>query len=313
MVGQDVQHLMFKLILDGKLSLAPFVGDPAEVLDIGTGTGVWAMDFAREHPGSTVIGSDLSLVQKGTPPPNCSFVREDAEEPWVHDTLFDYIHLRLVFCMHAPFHRLNPFVGACSPPKSLPRRLKRRKTSQALDDSAALDVVTANIHTLIACFVRPKDVISKIYNQLKPGGWVEYQDLSMDEYPAVAPDSDEATKKRMESCAFEEYGKAVIKGLRNAEGFGRDPLVASKYKTWLKEAGFVDVVERVDLVPMGPFLSDPRQKELGYLVHENVQGIIKATLKALCSSGLSQEEAVALQQRARADIDDPTFRGYVKM
>lgn len=162
------------------------------------------------------------------------------------------------------------------------------------------------------CFAHPRDVITKIYNQLKPGGWVEYQDLSMDEYPAIAPDSDEATKTRMENCAFFEYGQAIIKGSRNA---GRDPLVVSKYKTWLEEVGFVDVVERVEMVPMGPFSSDPdpRLKELGYLVREDVRGIIEASLKALCGSGLSQAEAVALQQRALADIHDPNFRGYVKM
>jgi tRNA G46 methylase TrmB len=34
-----------------------------QVLDIGTGTGIWAIDYADAHPDSTVIGVDLSPIQ----------------------------------------------------------------------------------------------------------------------------------------------------------------------------------------------------------------------------------------------------------
>lgn len=74
---------------------APLVADPRNVLDIGTGTGIWAKQFARRHPGSTVIGTDLSLIQtQDNLPPNVTFVREDSEELWVFDHAFDYIHWR---------------------------------------------------------------------------------------------------------------------------------------------------------------------------------------------------------------------------
>ncbi|KAI8247308.1 Secondary metabolism regulator LAE1 [Colletotrichum sp. SAR 10_77] len=33
------------------------------VLDVGTGTGLWAIDFADEHPDAEVLGTDLSPVQ----------------------------------------------------------------------------------------------------------------------------------------------------------------------------------------------------------------------------------------------------------
>lgn len=39
---QDVAHHMYYLTLDGKLHLAP-LKSPQEILDVGTGTGIWAM------------------------------------------------------------------------------------------------------------------------------------------------------------------------------------------------------------------------------------------------------------------------------
>lgn len=45
----DLQHHMSVLSLDGKLCLAPFK-ETATVLDIGTGTGIWAIQFARLNP-----------------------------------------------------------------------------------------------------------------------------------------------------------------------------------------------------------------------------------------------------------------------
>lgn len=91
----DLQHKLWTLMLGGNLSLAP-IDEPANALDIGTGTGIWAKHFARLHPTTNVIGTDLSLIQPTERiPPNLSFVREDAEEMWVHDQPFEYIHWRL--------------------------------------------------------------------------------------------------------------------------------------------------------------------------------------------------------------------------
>lgn len=93
----DLQHHQWRLILDGKLYIAP-IGQPRDVLDIGTGTGIWAKQFAKQHPKSRVIGTDISLIQpQEALPPNLTFVREDSEELWVFDREFDYVRWRLMF------------------------------------------------------------------------------------------------------------------------------------------------------------------------------------------------------------------------
>ena len=54
---------MCTLILENKLHLAPLGKTIQKVLDIGTGTGIWAIDFADEYPSASVIGTDISPIQ----------------------------------------------------------------------------------------------------------------------------------------------------------------------------------------------------------------------------------------------------------
>lgn len=91
----DFQHQLFMAMMDNKLHWAP-IGEPADVLDIGTGTGVWALRWAEEHPKSNVVGTDISLIQPDPEVTNCSFVREDTEDDWSTEMDFDYIHLRMM-------------------------------------------------------------------------------------------------------------------------------------------------------------------------------------------------------------------------
>ncbi|KAF9876553.1 putative SAM dependent methyltransferase [Colletotrichum karsti] len=66
-----------------------------KVLDLGTGTGTWAIDFADEFPSAEVIGVDVSPIQPTWTPPNCVFQMDDIEQPWTWEANhFDFIHIR---------------------------------------------------------------------------------------------------------------------------------------------------------------------------------------------------------------------------
>ncbi|KAK5655701.1 hypothetical protein OQA88_5634 [Cercophora sp. LCS_1] len=92
--GADVNHHMLYLALEDKLCLAP-IENPQTVLDVGTGTGIWAIDFADEYPSADVVGVDLAPNQPSWVPPNCRFEIDDLSKTWTfRDETFDYIHIR---------------------------------------------------------------------------------------------------------------------------------------------------------------------------------------------------------------------------
>lgn len=127
----DLQHKIFKILHDDGLHRAP-VQCPKHVLDVACGTGIWAIQYAWQHPDATVIGTDLSLIQPVNAPPNCSFVKEDSEKdqwmPGAFPALFDFVYLRLV---NASFN----------------------------------DHLT---------------VMKKCFDNMEPGGWIEYNDASFE-------------------------------------------------------------------------------------------------------------------------------------
>lgn len=93
---QDILHHVRVLALDGKLFRAPILSSPHHVLDLGTGTGIWAIDFADEFPSAQIVGTDLSPIQPSWIPPNLTFMVDDIEAEWMDDWsgTYDYIHGR---------------------------------------------------------------------------------------------------------------------------------------------------------------------------------------------------------------------------
>ncbi|KAF7555275.1 hypothetical protein G7Z17_g2287 [Cylindrodendrum hubeiense] len=95
----DLQHHLFLLTFDNKLGLAPpnqADSKVERVLDVGTGTGIWALDYGDEHPEAEVIGVDLSPIQPSFVPPNVKFYIDDIEAPWAYPKPFNYIHCRMM-------------------------------------------------------------------------------------------------------------------------------------------------------------------------------------------------------------------------
>lgn len=69
-----------------------------KVLDVGTGSGIWAVEFADRHPHAEIVGTDLSPCQPEWVPPNVRFEIDDAVLNWTWEpNEFDFIHIRYLF------------------------------------------------------------------------------------------------------------------------------------------------------------------------------------------------------------------------
>jgi trans-aconitate methyltransferase len=86
---------VWRLLIGGSLYTAP-ISEPFRILDLGTGTGSWAVDMADEFPSAEVQGVDLSPIQPQWVPPNCKFHVDDYDGDWTYRAheAFDFIHGR---------------------------------------------------------------------------------------------------------------------------------------------------------------------------------------------------------------------------
>ncbi|KAI8653893.1 hypothetical protein NCS56_01344700 [Fusarium sp. Ph1] len=91
----DIIHHWLTLMLDNKLYLAPIGDNPQNILDVGTGTGIWAINMADEFPSAKVIATDITPTQPSFVPPNLEFQIDDAQMEWTFEPeAFDFIHIR---------------------------------------------------------------------------------------------------------------------------------------------------------------------------------------------------------------------------
>lgn len=90
-----VVHQAYLLILGGQLTLASVPKAAERILDLGTGTGDWAIAIAERFPEAEVTATDIATAfQPSSAPPNLFFEFDDAQDEWTYTDPFDFIHIR---------------------------------------------------------------------------------------------------------------------------------------------------------------------------------------------------------------------------
>lgn len=102
----DIMHAVLVTAMGDKHFLAPLSPNTSRILDIGTGTGIWAIEVGDMFPSAEVIGNDFSPIQPQWVPPNVIFEVDDVESEWEYSRPFSFIHSRYMAGSIADWPRL---------------------------------------------------------------------------------------------------------------------------------------------------------------------------------------------------------------
>ncbi|KAF2237966.1 S-adenosyl-L-methionine-dependent methyltransferase, partial [Viridothelium virens] len=250
---EDMKHAMTLAASGDRLHFAPLNAHPQQIVDLGTGTGIWAVEMGDAYPSAQVLGIDLSPIQPTWVPPNVRFMVDDAESEWLHPRdHFDLVHAR-----------------HCLP---------------AFKDWAG--------------------VFASAFAHVKPGGWMEVQDLQF------VSQCDDGTMP--ETYALEKLFRLIGAGFQT---MGVTLQGAPSLPEKMRAAGFEGVEVDVRKVPVGKWPKNPLLKKVGlYLQAVIMDGLEAVSLGPICR-GLkwTREEVEVLLAEVRKDLRNSAIHSYVTM
>jgi len=141
-------------------------------------------------------------------------------------------------------------------------------------------------------------------SHIKPGGWIELHEL---DYVCHCDDGTQP-----ETYKFAELMKYVREALYV---MGVDFFGATKLSGYMRDAGFVNVTQRVLKLPIGGWAQNPLLRKAGEyyqaVVLDGLQGIAMRPITKLLN--WSPESVEAYLPEVRKDIKDPSIHSYMKV
>jgi hypothetical protein len=134
--------------------------------------------------------------------------------------------------------------------------------------------------------------MGSIFTALEHGGYFELQDILM---PCQSPDG------TLKGTYIEKWQNLMVQGLKN---LGKDFGKVKEYGNYMREAGFVDIVEKKYLWGLGPWMKGKKEKvQAGWFGQNVLDGVAGWSMAIITRGmGLSVAEVESLLEGVRADV-----------
>ncbi|KAG6225110.1 hypothetical protein E4U26_003291 [Claviceps purpurea] len=245
---EDMKHAMLMMVTENKPFLSPVGDHPQKILDIGTGTGIWAVEVGDRYPSAKVRGIDIAPIQPKWVPANVTFLVDDCEQDWIER-----------------------------------------------------DVDLAHFRFTIATLKNTSQVLGHAFKSLRPGGWIELQEL----LPTPLCDDGTMPDDDPVKYLYEKIERAF-------EKFGMSAQLPAELEPFLQEAGFENIHCQIFKVPIGPWAKDRTMRIVGLYQKMAVVDVLPIFLVPFQALGMSEAEIEVMNAMARKGLDDPKAHRYFK-
>ncbi|KAH7159770.1 S-adenosyl-L-methionine-dependent methyltransferase [Dactylonectria estremocensis] len=248
---EDMLHAMMLEATDGRLFYAPVGKFPQKIVDLGTGTGIWAIEVGDMYPSAEVIGLDLSPIQPAWVPPNVKFLVDDVEDQWLNGDDIDFVHLR----------------------------------------------------NMIPILKSPVGLLKQAITHMKPGGWIELQDVDGQCH------SDDNTIP--DDWPIKRFTEHIVEGFAQ---FGTNSHAAVFGGQYLAEAGFVNIKHNYIKLPYGTWPRDKTTRLVGMYYRTACEEFFPAVGAVhFPRMGWKKLEMELFFAECRKSMRDPKVHAYGKM
>ncbi|KAI3395543.1 hypothetical protein diail_1205 [Diaporthe ilicicola] len=274
-----LQHEIIKELFDGRYHLAP-ARRPKTVLDIGTGPGLWALEYGKpsfarlisppesqRNPRSSVLGIDLEPVKPPYLVSNCHFQIRDATEDWDLSTTFDLIHARML--------------------GDLPEKER---------------------------------LVQSVYDNLNPGGWAEFTEWIVLLQSPNHSFENTSFHKWNQLMSRGKFPPQTIPSFANSDFIGLKDLGSSlfyptQYKPLLEKVGFESITETKYGAPTNACYPGKKLQKIGNMMTQNWNTIIEPLTLSIFIDGLgwSADDVKKLLLNVKREIPDTRYHSFMTL